>query len=68
VKKYNVLEIATFDEWMQLKETGTSTGDVAGFQRIAIPLVRRIFPSEITFDTKDKKKKQKPYMQPQVKE
>lgn len=66
MKKYNMLEIATFEDWIQLKETGTSTGDVAGFQRIAIPLVRRIFPNEITFETK--KKKKKPYRQPQVEE
>jgi hypothetical protein len=30
-----------FKKWMKLQEVGTSTGDVAVFQRIAIPLVRR---------------------------
>ena len=44
-----------FSKWMHLKETGTSTGDVAGFQRITIPLVRRLYPNEITFKTKKKK-------------
>lgn len=30
-----------FRTWLRLQETGTSTGDVAGFSRISIPLVRR---------------------------
>ncbi len=32
-----------FKEWLKLQEVGTSTGSVAGFSRIAIPLVRRQF-------------------------
>ena len=49
-----------FKEW--LNETMTSTGDVAGFARMSIPLVRRKW-----VDVKDDKKK-KIKMQPQVKE
>lgn len=55
-----------FKEWL-LKEVGTSTGSIAVFSRIAIPQVRRTWPSEITFDD-DKKKKKKPYRQPQLDE
>ena len=58
-----LLEMTSFKEWMHIKEVSTSTGDIAGFQRIAIPLVRRMYPNEITFETK---KKKKPYKQPQV--
>jgi len=56
-----------FKEFL-LKEVGTSTGDIAGFRRIAIPLVRRMWPPNISmmFDEKPPGKKIK--MQPQVKE
>jgi hypothetical protein len=59
-----------FKDWIQ-NETMTSTGCVAGFSRIAIPLVFRQWPPAIAADLecgrKDKKKKKvKP--QPQVKE
>lgn len=64
--KNQLLDMVTFDEWKQLRETSTTTADVAGFQRIAIPLVRRLFPPQITFETK--KKKKEPRWQPQVKE
>lgn len=30
-----------FKEWLKLNEVGTSTGSIAGFARMAIPLVRR---------------------------
>jgi len=49
-------EYPTFSNWVQLRETGTSTGDIATFSRMTIPLVRRGYlPS-----------KKKPYKQPQV--
>ncbi len=46
----------TFKQW--LMETGTTTGDIAGFSRICMPMVRRTWPND------EKKKKR----QPQVKE
>lgn len=54
-------EYPSFSQWFQLRETGTSTGDIAGFSRMTIPMVRRIYPNLIAFG-----KKKKPYMQPQV--
>lgn len=54
----------TFKEFMnrkeELVETGTTTADVAGFSRITIPLVRRMWA--------DWYNKKKGYQQPQVKE
>lgn len=59
----------TFKEFMK-NETMTSTGSIAGYSRIAIPLVFRQWPpavaSEIEVPKKGKKKKVKE--QPQVKE
>lgn len=52
-----------FKDWL-LKEVGTSTGDIAGFRRISIPMVRRVWPTE----GDDKKKRKKPYRVPQVDE
>lgn len=49
-----------FKEFMKLQEVGTSTGDVACFQRIVMPMVTRQWPTE------EKKKKVK--KQPQVEE
>lgn len=54
-------EYPTFPNWVQLRETGTSTGDVATFSRMTIPLVRRGYPNLMYG-----KNKKKPYMQPQV--
>jgi|SaaInlV_165m_DNA_2_1040747.scaffolds.fasta_scaffold231182_1 hypothetical protein len=55
-----------------LQEVGTTTGDVAGFRRMSIPLTRRMWPpniaamvSESPPETSGKKKTM---MQPQVKE
>jgi hypothetical protein len=48
-------------------ESMTSTADVAGFSRIAIPLVRRVWPTEVEVDG-EKKKKKNPYRVPQVDE
>lgn len=36
-----------FKEFLQLDEAGTTTGDIAGFSRITLPLVRRIWPTEV---------------------
>jgi ribosome-associated protein len=59
-----------FKEW--LNETMTSTGDIASFLRISIPMVRRQWPPSIATmfynDPPDEKKKKKPKMQPQVQE
>lgn len=46
-----------FKQW--LAETMTSTGDIAGFSRICMPLRRREWPN-------DQKKSKKPYRVPQV--
>lgn len=50
----------SFKEWMKLQEVGTSTSSVAGFARIAIPMVRRQFMPHWgegdPFFTKKKKK------------
>lgn len=50
-------EYPTFEKWISLKEVGTSTGDVAVFSRMTLPMVRRTFPNT---------KKKKPYQVPQV--
>ncbi len=56
-----------FKQW--LNETGTSTGDIAGFSRITIPLVRRWWVSDWEEEQKTgKKRKKKTYMLPQVQE
>ncbi len=55
------------------QEVGTSTGDIAGFRRMSIPLVKRMWPPNISVMFADNPpdvpgKKKKPMMQPQVKE
>lgn len=49
-----------FKEWMKLQEVGTSTGSVAGFARMTLPMVRRQFMPHWgegdPFFTKKKKK------------
>lgn len=54
-----------FKEWY-IKEVGTSTSCIAGFARIAIPMVRRLWSPEVGTmfeedppDSKKKKKKKK---------
>lgn len=56
-----------FKEWIQIQEVGTSTSCVAGFSRITIPLVHRMWPTDWGSWKEDRKKK-KPLEQPQVKE
>lgn len=56
-----------------LQEVGTSTGDIAGFRRISLPLTRRMWPPNIAAMVSENppevpSKKKKPMMQPQVKE
>ena len=56
-----------------LQEIGTSTGDVAGFRRMSLPLVKRMWPPNIAAMVSENPpvapgKKKKPFMQPQVKE
>jgi hypothetical protein len=49
----------------------TSTANIAGYKRITLPLVRRMWPSEvedIETDYYDWQKKKKPYRVPQVDE
>lgn len=53
-----------FREFMKLQETGTSTGDIAGFSRICIPMIRRQWATHMT----DWFGKRKGYKQPQVEE
>jgi hypothetical protein len=40
-------------------ETGTSTADIAGFSRIALPLVKRVWPTEVEDMYPDGKKRKK---------
>jgi hypothetical protein len=51
----------TFSEWLQLRETATSTGDIAGFKRMTLPMVTRQWVGhwgdEDPFFKKKKKKK-----------
>jgi hypothetical protein len=52
-----------FKEWLKLQEVGTSTGSVAGFSRMTIPMVRRQFmphwgEGDPFFTSKKKKKKE----------
>lgn len=56
-----------FKDWM-LQEVGTSTSCIAGFSRITLPLVRRVWPMDWGSWHEDRKKKKKPLEQPQVKE
>lgn len=64
----------SFKQWMLYRECGTSTGDVAGFSRIAIPLVTRTWMPNLVFDMEPTenyptaKKKKRVKQQPQVKE
>lgn len=57
-----------FKDWL-MKEVGTSTSCIAGFSRIAIPMVTRQWPhpvmQQINDDSPPKKKRKE---QPQVKE
>lgn len=39
-----------FKDWLLWSETGTSTGDVAGFSRVAIPLVTRMYTPPVIMD------------------
>jgi hypothetical protein len=62
-----------FKEFLELSEAGTFTNSIAGFSRMTIPLVRRIWPPQFGTDwgqdiESGRKKGKKPYAQPQVKE
>jgi len=58
-----------FKEWL-IKEVGTSTGDIAGFRRITLPMVRRRFAPGIAtmFADDPPPKSKKIKKQPQVEE
>jgi hypothetical protein len=58
-----------FKDWL-IKEVGTTTGDIAAFRRIALPMVRRMWPPSIAtmFEEDPPKKPKKPYRVPQVQE
>lgn len=58
-----------FKDWF-LKETMTSTGDIAGFSRMTLPLVTRTWAPEIVsdMDVKGYPKNKKIKSQSQVKE
>ena len=62
----------SFKQWILYKECGTSTGDIAGFSRIAIPLVTRTWMPNVVFDMEPTenypKKKKRIKQQPQVEE
>lgn len=58
----------TFKDFI-MKETMTSTSSIAGFSRITLPLVTRMYPPSIDFQNNSPKgKKRKPVRQPQVKD
>lgn len=60
-----------FKDFIELTEAGTTTGDIAGFSRITLPLVRRVWPSdiaEVELDYYDWQKKKKAYRVPQLEE
>lgn len=58
-----------FKKWFNLQEVGTTTADIAGFSRIAIPLVRRWWAIGIEDDEQNSKpKKKKKYKVPQIDE
>lgn len=51
-----------FKSWLKeeiIKETATGTNCIAGFARITMPLVRRIWPQEVEDNFFKKKKKNK---------
>ncbi len=57
-----------FKEWL-LKEVGTTTGDIAAFRRISIPMTRRMWPPPVsTMFEQDPPGKKKVKQQPQVQE
>lgn len=56
-----------FKEWVQVRESMTSTACIATFSRPALPMVRRVWPVDWGSWKEDRKKK-KHYEQPQVKE
>jgi hypothetical protein len=58
-----------FKEWL-IQEIGTSTANIAGFRRMTLPLVRRMWPPSIAtmFAQDPPGKRKKPYKQPQVEE
>jgi hypothetical protein len=57
----------TFKEWVIIREM-TSTSCIAGFSRMTLPMVRRMWPMDWGSWKDDRKKKKKPLEQPQVKE
>lgn len=48
-----------FRDWMKMQETMTSTGCIAGFSRIALPLSRRMWPTDHSEEEKKEPKKKK---------
>jgi hypothetical protein len=46
-----------FKEWLKIKESGTFTGNIAGFSRIALPMASRISSFPVTHKNACKKKK-----------
>lgn len=60
----------TFKEFIDYQESMTSTSCIAGFSRIALPLVRRVWPTEVEVTDEDgkKRKKKNPYKVPQIDE
>lgn len=57
-----------FREWLQIRETMTSTSCIAGFSRPIGAMQRRLWPIDWGGWYSDRKKKKKPLEQPQVKE
>ena len=57
-----------FKEWFELQETGTTTSCIAGFRRITLPLVKRVWPGEVATMFDENPPKKKKVRQPQVEE
>ena len=49
----------SFKQWLLQNECGTSTGDIAGFSRMIMPLVTRTWVTDDLNPKKKKKKKKK---------
>lgn len=58
-----------FKDWL-IKEVGTTTGDIAAFRRMALPMVRRMWPPSVAmmFAEDPPKKPKSNYRVPQVQE
>jgi hypothetical protein len=60
-----------FKHWLELQESGTTTSCIASFKRMVLPLITRVWPTEVLdldINKGEKKPKKKKKKQPQVEE